>query len=120
MLPLKYRIKKQSLPVVLKKNKVFSADFYDLRVHHRLNDNPDYNKPAKLAVVVANKVIPSSVKRHLIKRRIHTVLEKKWSCFGVNIDLIIQIKDKKILELSLIDLEKSLLGLLKSVKILKS
>ncbi|MFA6476338.1 MAG: ribonuclease P protein component [Candidatus Paceibacterota bacterium] len=118
MLPVKYRIKKELLPLVLKQNKVFPSKYFNLRVHHRLSTEANYDKNPRLAVVIGNKVSPLSVGRHLIKRRIHAILEKVWLEVEGNLDLIIQVKEN-LEKTTFIDLEKDLLGLLKTAKVLK-
>lgn len=118
MLPVKYRIRKELLPLVFKQNKVFSSPNFSLRVHNRLGLEPNFSKQARLAVVIPNKTIPLSTKRHLAKRRIHAVLEKIWLTTVNNIDIIVQIKEGAS-KLDFSDLEKELIGLLRTAKVLK-
>lgn len=118
MLPVKYRIKKELLPLVLKQNKVFPSNLFNLRVHHRLSTEANYSKDSRVAVVIGNKVSPLSVGRHLVKRRIHAVLEKVWPEVLINIDIIVQVKEN-IEKMEFSESEKELLSLLKTAKILK-
>ena len=118
MLPVKNRIKKELLPPVLKQNRVFSSSHLNLRVHHRLSTEENYGQSARLAVIIPNKVSPLSTDRHLIKRRIQAVLEKIWVTIGDNLDIIVQVKESP-LKLEFCDLEKEILDLLKTAKVLK-
>jgi ribonuclease P protein component len=118
MLPVKYRIKKEFLPLVLKQNKVFPSKYFNLRVHHRLSTEANYGKDSGVAVVIGNKVSPLSVGRHLIKRRIHAVLEKVWLKIVANLDIIIQVKES-LDKVAIKDLEKELFELLETAKVLK-
>lgn len=114
MLPVKNRISKQLLPVVLKQNKAFKADYLTLRLHLRHQGEINFNQPAKLAVIVSNKILPRSVDRHLIKRRLHAILEPLWGKLADNLDLIIQVT-KNPLKLSFKELETEVLDLLKNI-----
>lgn len=118
MLPVKYRIKKEFLPLTLKQSKVFPSPDFSLRVHFRSLNETNFNKPAKLAIIVSKKVSPLSVTRHLIKRRISTVLEKIWPSIPDNLDIIIQAQ-RDLSQLSFPDLDKKLIDLLKTAQILK-
>lgn len=118
MLPVKYRIRKDSLPLVLKQNKVFPSVYLDLRVHNRLSTEFNYGQSSRVAVVIPNKVSPLSTSRHLIKRRIHAVLEKIWPDLSFSKDIIVQIK-KSPLELSREELEKEIFGVLRTAKVFK-
>ena len=118
MLPVKNRIKKELLPLVLKQNKVFPSSFFNIRVHHRLSTELNYGQNARLAVTIPNKVSPLASSRHLIKRQIHAVLEKIWPEVITNLDLIVQVKENPV-KMDFQDLEKELLNLLKTAKVLK-
>jgi ribonuclease P protein component len=118
MLPVKYRIKKEFLPTVLKQNKAFSSPKINLRVHFRSASELNFNKQSRLAVIVSKKVAPLAITRHLIKRRIMAVLEKVWLTIPDNLDIIIQIKED-VSKLDFSDLEKEVLVLLKTAKISK-
>jgi len=114
MLPARNRISKQLLPAVLKQNKAFRADYLTLRLHLHHQGDLDWGKPAKLAVIINNKTLPRSVDRHLVKRRLHAILEPLWAKLGNNLDLIIQVT-KNPLKLSFRELENEVLGLLKNI-----
>jgi len=116
MLSAKFRLKKQFFPLVLKQNKAFSGDYLTLRVHRRLEIETNFKKVSNWAVVISNKVIPHSVDRHLIKRRIHAILEKLLAQIPDNLDIIIQI-NKNPLKLSFLELENELVVALKDAKL---
>lgn len=118
MLPVKYRIKKEFLPLVLKKNKVFSSPHFNIRVHNRLSSESNFGQDSRIAVIISNKVAPLSVSRHLIKRRLHGILEKIWGEMVKDIDFILQVKENT-LDLGASELENELLGLLRAAKALK-
>lgn len=118
MLPVKYRIKKELLPLVLKQNRVFSSSNFSLRLHNRFEAEPNWGKQSRLAVIISNKIAPLSTRRHLIKRQIHAVLEKVWSATANNLDIIIQVKGD-VLKLDFPDPDKELLDLLRTAKVLK-
>ena len=118
MLPVKYRIKKEFLPLVLKQNKVFSSPNFNLRLHNRFEAEPGFNKQTRLAVIIPNKITPLSTGRHLLKRRIHAVLEKVWPATKNNLDIIVQIKENAS-KLDFSDLDKEIIDLLRTAKVLK-
>ena len=106
------------MPLVLKQNNVFSSPNFNLRLHYRSLAEPNFNKQARLAVIIPNKITPLSTGRHLIKRRIHAVLEKVWSVTGNNLDVIVQIKENAS-KLNFSDLDKEIVDLLRTAKVLK-
>ena len=116
MLPVKNRITKQLLPVILKQNKAFRAEYLTLRLHLRHEGEVGYGQPAKLAVIIANKTLSCSVDRHLIKRRIHAILGPSWPQINNNLDLIIQI-NKSPIDLSFNNLKNEILSILKEANI---
>ncbi len=118
MLPVKYRIKKEFLPIVLKQSKVFSSPNLSLRVHIRSSFELNFNKPARSAIIISKKVTPLAVTRHFTKRRISSVLEKIWLTIPNNLDIVIQVK-KDVSKIVFLDLEKETLDLLRTAKILK-
>jgi len=118
MLPVKYRIKKDFLPTVLKQNKAFSSPKINLRVHFRSASEPNFNKQVRLTVIISKKVAPLAVTRHLIKRRVIAVLEKVWLTIPNNLDVVVQVKED-VSKLNFSDLEKDVLALLKTAKISK-
>jgi ribonuclease P protein component len=118
MLPVKYRIKKEFLPLALKQSRVFFLPHFSLRVHLRSSLDQNFNKPARLAIIISKKVAPLAVARHLIKRRVSSALEKIWLTLPCNLDIILQVKED-VSKLDFSDLEKEILALLRTAKILK-
>ena len=118
MLPVKYRIKKELLPLVLKQNKVFSSSNLNLRVHNRANIEVNFNKSPRLAIIISKKVSHLAVTRHFVKRRISSILEKIWTTLPNSLDIIVQVK-KDVSKIDFSVFEKEILGLLITAKILK-
>ncbi len=118
MLPVKYRINKELLPLVLKQNRVFSSPSLNIRVHNRLSTEENYGQSPRVAVVIGNKVVPLSARRHLIKRRLHAILEKIWPEVVNNSDIIIQVKED-LSRLEFKQFEEEVLALIRTAKILK-
>ena len=70
MLPKNRRVERQLFTDVLQKTRISSTDFFTVRYFLSKEEFE-----TKIAVVISKKVSGSAVKRNLIKRRIHAVLE---------------------------------------------
>jgi len=112
MLPTKRRVKKESFAKIMKDGVFLHAPNLYLRFLDRKDESPSL-----FGFVVPNKVKKTSVGRHLIKRRLTTIVEK----------LLLEIKDgfsgilfvkKDITPLPTLDIEKEITDLLKKAKIL--
>ena len=106
MLPVDRRIKKQTLPFIFKQNRAYSSEFFILRVNFPAVVKINANQ-SRFAVIVANKTIPRAVDRHLVKRRIHQLIQEFKNLKKENLNLIIQIK-KSPLNLTMEELKTEL------------
>jgi len=69
MLPRKYRASRISIEDVIKNGTIVSADFIYAKISRGVTKNTNF------AVVVPKKTEKTSVGRHLIKRRVNSVIE---------------------------------------------
>jgi len=112
MLPANRRVNTEAFSMIMKKGAFFQSEL----IYLVLLDKKD-GKPSSFSVVVPNKVKKTSVGRHLIKRRISTILEKLL--FGVAKGYSGVFFVKKDISLSpLPKIKEELINLLKKAKIL--
>ena len=72
MLPTNRRVKKELFPEIMKKGLFLSSQSLSLKALNRKD-----NKPSLFSFVVPAKIVKTSAKRHLIKRKMTAVVEKK-------------------------------------------
>lgn len=112
MLSLKRRVKKESFEKIIKDGVFLRTDNFFVR----FLDKKD-NLPSRFAFVVPIKVKKTSVGRHLIKRKMTTVVEKIIANSKKGLSCIIFAR-KDISSLPYIETEKEIVGLLKKTEIL--
>jgi ribonuclease P protein component len=107
MLPIKSRVKKELFPKIMKEGAfVHGTDFY-----LRFIDRKD-SLPSLFSFVVPNKVIKTSVGRHLLKRKMSAVVEKLLITLKPGISAIIFAK-KDVSKVPYGEVEKEITELLK-------
>jgi len=112
MLPTNRRIKKEAFTKIVKGGVFFHVDNFYLV----LLDKKD-NSPSCFSFIVSNKVKKTSVGRHLLKRRISRVVEKKLPNLKNGLSgLIYAKKGASILLYS--EIESEILKLLKKANLL--
>jgi ribonuclease P protein component len=83
MLPTVRRVKKQDFPQVMRSNLVFYGKNINLKVFDRKDE-----KPTKFSFVVSSKIQKSAVKRHIIKRRLSSVIENRVNSYKKGMSLV--------------------------------
>ena len=112
MLPINSRVKKALFPQILKAGVfVHSLNFY-----LRLLDRKD-QKPSLFSFVVPNKVIKTSVGRHLLKRKMSASVEKLLTTLKPGF-LGIFLAKKDVSALPYGEIEKEIKELVKKAKLL--
>jgi ribonuclease P protein component len=71
MLPINRRVKKELFPEIMKNGRFLHGESFYLKVLDRKD-----NKLSLFSFVVPAKIVKTSVKRHLIKRKMTAVVEK--------------------------------------------
>jgi len=112
MLPIKYRVKKDSFTKIMKEGVfVHSPNFY-----LRFIDKKD-QLSSQFSFVVPNKVKKTAMGRHLIKRRLSAVVEKLLTTLKPGFSVVFFVK-KDVSQLPYSEVEKEVVELLKKVKLL--
>jgi len=113
MLPTNRRIKKESFEKIIKDGLFLCSENYNLR----FLDKKD-NSPTLFAFVVPVKVKKTSVGRHLIKRKLISVVEKQLNNIKTSFYCILFVKKDVSLQ-PYEKIQKEITDLFKKAKILK-
>lgn len=89
MFSRKNRIPREKLEEIIKQSKSLGGDFFNIKY---LENNLDF---PRFSVVVAKKVCKSSVGRHLLKRRLVSIIKSQIKAFS-NKDYVFFIKKEAI------------------------
>jgi ribonuclease P protein component len=112
MLPIKRRIKKQSFQEIMKEGVFLHSPSFYIRF---LNKTPA--EPSNFGFVVPNKVIKTSVGRHLAKRKLTAVVEGLLQSIKPGFQAIVFLK-KDIRSLTFLETKTEMVDLFKKGKML--
>ncbi len=93
MLAKKFRATRLNIEETMKRGSTVSGDFVFAKVSKISFDTPSFS------IIVSKKIEKSSVGRHLIKRRISSVLEKNIKIMSPSFNRVILLFPKKIIPL---------------------
>jgi ribonuclease P protein component len=115
MLPSAHRLRKtKEIEHVWKRGRSFFAP----TIQCKIVAANDRTAPTKIAFVIGTKVEKRAVKRNLWKRRAREIIRAHVSEIMPGLDIVISAK-KGAIEMSFADMEKTLLGLLRSARVLR-
>ena len=112
MLPIKRRVRKESFAKIMKDGVFLHAPDFYLRFLDRKDEFPSL-----FGFVVPNKVKNTSVGRHLIKRKVSSVVEKTLADIKNGFSCLVFTK-KDISKLPYSEIEKEILDLLRKARVL--
>jgi len=82
MLPAKYKIKKTTFPLLMRRGKIFHSPHLTLRA---FKQEEPCKERARFAFVVSKKVAKKAVERNTLKRKgydaVHNIIKKTKPCF---------------------------------------
>lgn len=110
MLAKKYRLAKDiDIQSVLKKGKIFTSPFFNLKI---LRNNLDY---PRFCIVISTKISKKAVVRNKAKRQLRGIIYKNLANISKKYDYVILTKPP-ITATGFQDLEKALISLFSKVK----
>lgn len=101
-----------SLKFLYHKGKVLRSRSLSLRVAHN-----DRRTDSRCAVIVTKKVFKAAPKRNRIRRRVYEVVRTNWGHIKPAHDVLISVYDQTATIMPYIDLEKSVIDMLKQAGI---
>ncbi|EKE21972.1 MAG: hypothetical protein ACD_7C00086G0024 [uncultured bacterium] len=111
MFPKKYRLtKKEDFDRIYKNSYTYNLNYFRVSI---LKNNLDKNR---FCVVVSKKVSQLATDRNRIKRRLRYTLFSNQAIFPTNIDLLIMVTNRNILNTNSADLQAEFLFLSKKLK----
>lgn len=106
MLPTDKRVKKELFPEIMKKGLFLYKDLVSIKYLDRKDA-----KNSRFSFVIPSKIVKTSVKRHLIKRKMSSIVEKEEKNLRKGLLVIFFLK-KSVLRKDFNKLEKEILDLL--------